>query len=85
MAASGLAGYESVSLSGVLAPSRTPATIISRLNQEIVRALNRSEVKERLFGMGMEVIPGSPDEFAATIRHEMAKWGKLIREARLRE
>jgi tripartite-type tricarboxylate transporter receptor subunit TctC len=42
-------------------------------------------VKERLFGMGMEVIPGSPDEFAATIRHEMAKWGKLIREARLRE
>lgn len=85
MAAAGLAGYESVSLSGVLAPSRTPAAIVNRLSQEIVRMLNRSEVKERLFSMGLEVVATSPEEFAATIKREMAKWSKLITEARLRE
>ena len=85
MAASGLTGYESVSLSGFLAPSGTPAPIVSRLSQEIIRMLNRPEVKERLFSMGLEVMAKSPQEFAATIKREMTKWSKLIKEARLRE
>ena len=85
MAASGLAGYESVSLSGFLTPSGTPAPIVSRLSQEILRMLNRPEVKERLFSMGLEVMAKSPQEFAATIKREMTKWSKLIKEARLRE
>lgn len=85
MAASGLAGYESVSLSGFLTPSGTPAPIVNRLSQEIIRMLNRPEVKERLFSMGLEVMAKSPEEFAATIRREMTKWSRLIKEARLRE
>jgi tripartite-type tricarboxylate transporter receptor subunit TctC len=47
--------------------------------------LNRPEVKERLFSMGLEVMAKSPQEFAATIKREMTKWSKLIKEARLRE
>lgn len=85
MAAAGLPGYESVSLSGVLAPAKTPAAIVDRLSQEIIRALSRAGIRDKLFGMGLEVVAGTPDEFAATIRREMAKWARLIKDAGLRE
>jgi tripartite-type tricarboxylate transporter receptor subunit TctC len=85
VAASGLPGYESISLSGMLAPARTPATIIGQLNQEVVRVLNRAAVKGRLFNVGVEVIASSPEEFASKIKSEMAKWGKVIRDAGIRE
>ncbi|MBI3938933.1 MAG: tripartite tricarboxylate transporter substrate binding protein, partial [Betaproteobacteria bacterium] len=84
VAASGLPGYESVSVFGMFAPSRTPALLINRLNQEIARALNRKDVKERLFNAGIETVGSSPEEFAATIRSDMAKWGKLIKEVGVR-
>lgn len=80
VAASGLPGYESVSVFGMFAPARTPAALINRLNQEIARALNRKDVKERLFNSGIETVGSSPEEFAATIKSDMAKWGKLIKE-----
>jgi tripartite-type tricarboxylate transporter receptor subunit TctC len=85
MAASGLPGYESSSPFGMFAPAKTPAALIERLHQEFVRALNRSDVKERLFNAGVEVVGGSPAQLAATMKSEMARWGKLIREARIRE
>lgn len=84
VAASGLPGYESVSVFGMFAPARTPATLINRLNQEIVRALHRKDVKERLFNSGIETVGSSPEEFAATIKSDMAKWGKLIKDAGIR-
>jgi tripartite-type tricarboxylate transporter receptor subunit TctC len=85
MAAAGLPGYESVSLSGFFAPAKTSAAIVDRLSQEIIRMLRRPEIRDKLFGMGLEVVAGAPDEFAATIRRETAKWGKLIKDAGLRE
>jgi len=85
MAAAGLPGYESVSLSGMFAPAKTPAPIVDRLSQEIIRMLRRAEIREKLFGMGLDVVAGTPEEFAATIRREMAKWGRLIKDAGLRE
>jgi tripartite-type tricarboxylate transporter receptor subunit TctC len=85
VAAAGLPGYESSQLTGVLAPAKTPAAIIHRLNQEITRVLQRTEAKERLFSYGIEAIPGSPEEFAATIKSEMAKMDKVIKDSRLRE
>lgn len=85
LAASGLPGYESVSTFGVFAPAGTPATIIDRLNHEIVRILNRAEIKERFFRSGMETLGSSPEEFAATIKSEIAKWGKVIRDAGIRD
>lgn len=60
--------------------TRKPAQLITRLNQDIVRILNRAEVKERLFDFGTEGIGNSPEEFAATIKFEMAAMGKLIRD-----
>lgn len=85
MSASGLPGYESVSPFGIFAPAGTPAPLIGRLNREMVAALKRTDVTERLFNAGVEVVASSPGELAATIKSEMAKWGKVIRDAGIRE
>jgi tripartite-type tricarboxylate transporter receptor subunit TctC len=80
-----LPGYEAASILGIFAPAKTPATIISRLHQEIVRAINRTEVKERLFNAGVEVVGSSPEEFAATVKDDMARMGKVIKDAGIHE
>lgn len=79
MAAAGLSGYESAAMFGLFAPAGTPVAIIKRLNQEIVRVLHRPDVKERFFNAGAETVGSSPEEFAATVKSEMAKWGKVIK------
>lgn len=84
VAASGLPGYESVALYGILAPARTPAPIISRLSQEIAVILNRPDLREKLFGIGVEPVGSLPDEFAAAIKTDMARMGKVIKEAGIR-
>ncbi len=84
VAASGLPGFAMVSTAGMLAPARTPAPIINRLNQEFVRALNKPELREKLFDMGVEAISSSPEEFAAFIKSDMARMGKVIRDAGIR-
>jgi tripartite-type tricarboxylate transporter receptor subunit TctC len=80
-----LPGYESVSLNGVFAPAHTPTPIINKLHQEIARVMNRQDVQEKLVHAGVDAMATTPEEFAATIRSEMAKWGKLIRDAGIRE
>ena len=84
VAAAGLPGYEATAYNGLLAPAKTPAAIIAKLNQEAVQIVRRADVRERIFNGGGEVVAGTPEEFAATIRLEMAKWGKLIRDAGIR-
>ena len=81
VAASGLPGYESVALYGMLAPAKTPMPLISRLSQDISRFVNRTELKEKLFSMGVEAVGSSPDEFAAAMRADIARMGKVIRDA----
>ena len=85
LSASGVAGYESSSQFALLAPAGTSPNIIERLNREMIAALRRPDVTERLFGSGVEVTTGTPAELAATMKAEMAKWGKVIREAGIRE
>ena len=85
MAEAGVPGYESASPFGFFAPAGTPALLIERINREIVTALNRPDVTERLFNMGVEVIASTPAELAGTVKLEMAKWGKLIRDSGIRE
>ena len=84
VAAAGLPGYEAVSIIGILAPAGTRATIIGRLNQEIVRILNQTNVKEQLFSTGVETVGSSPEQFAATVKSEMARLGKVIKDASIR-
>ncbi len=83
VAASGVPEYESVSVIGVLAPARTQAPLIARLNREITTGLRKPDVKERLFAAGAEVVASSADEFAAAIRSEMARLGTVIKKARI--
>jgi tripartite-type tricarboxylate transporter receptor subunit TctC len=81
LADAGVPGYEALAVDAIVVPTKTPATIISRLNQEIVRALNQSDVKERLFNSGVVVVGSSPEELGKFIKSEVAKWGKVIKDA----
>ena len=77
-------GYPKVAVSlwyGLLAPAGTPAAAINKLNQEIGKILQTSEVRERLLGQGAEPMPGSPKEFGEFMAAEMAKWGPVVRQA----
>lgn len=82
--AASLPGYESISIYGVFAPAKTPRTIIDKLNEEIVRFLNRADVKEKFFNAGMETVGGPPEQLAATVKSEMARMSKVIRDAGIR-
>ena len=84
VAASGLPGYESVTLAGIFAPAKTPTAIINRLNQEFVRVLNGADFKEKLLNSGVEAAGNSPEQFAATIKADMTTVGKLIKDAGIR-
>ena len=84
VAASGVPGYEVEQLMGMFAPAKTPAALISRLNREIVQVLGRAEVKERFANGSMEVVGSSPEEFAAAMKADMARMGKLIKSAGIR-
>ena len=84
IADSGLPGYEMVTMNGLLAPARMPAGLISRLHAEVVRAMNKTEIKERLFASGVEVVGSTPAELAATMKADAAKIAKLIRDAGIR-
>jgi tripartite-type tricarboxylate transporter receptor subunit TctC len=80
-----LPGYESVSLNGMLAPARTPDPVIRQLNAEVAKVMTRADIKEKLVAAGTDAMSTSPEQFAAIIQADMAKWGKVIREAGIRE
>jgi tripartite-type tricarboxylate transporter receptor subunit TctC len=82
--AASLPGYEAVSLYGLFAPAKTPAALINRLNQEIVRVLNSTEVNGKFLNVGIEPVGSSPEELAARIKSDMAILGKLIKDAGIR-
>ena len=84
IAEQGVPGFEAILIQGIFAPAKTPEPIVRRLNQEIVRALSSDEMKEKFLQHGVEAVPSTPDAFAATVKSEMAKWGKLIKSAGIR-
>lgn len=84
VAASGLPGYEASSMQCMFAPAATPAALVSRLNQDLVRVLNRPEVKERFLRSGSEIVANSPEELAAAIKVDMITTGKIIKQAGIR-
>ena len=77
-------GYEVAALFGILAPARTPTSIIAKLNQAVVQTVNRADVKQRFLNSGAEVIGGSPEQFAATINADVTKWEKVIKDAAIK-
>ena len=81
IAEAGVPGYEAVQWYGVLAPAATPRDIIVKLHTGVVRALQNPEVRQRLLNDGAEPVGSSPEEFAAYLRGETAKWAKVIQAA----
>jgi tripartite-type tricarboxylate transporter receptor subunit TctC len=82
--ASTLPGYEAGSTYGVFVPAKTPVPIINRLNREIARHLQTAEVKERFLNVGVDTVGSSPGELAATIKSDMVRLGKMIKDAGIR-
>ena len=85
VAAAGLPDYESGAFLGIWAPAKTPAALINRLNADIVRVLSQSVVKEKLLNAGIEVVGSSPEDFAAIIKSDITKMGRIIRDGGIRE
>ena len=84
VAESGLPQFTVSNWYGVLAPARTPPEIVMKLNQAINRALEMSDVRERLGNLGADPGGGTREAFGAHIRSELAKWGKVVKQADIR-
>ncbi len=80
VAESGLPGYESVAWYGVLAPAGTPRAVVERLNAEIRRAVASLELNDALLKQGAEPATDTPEEFAAIVRADVAKWAKIVKQ-----
>ena len=78
IAEAGVQGYESVSWNGIAAPAGTSRDTITRIQLEVARALQSPDIKERFFKDGIEPIGSTPEQFAAHIRAERAKWEKVV-------
>jgi tripartite-type tricarboxylate transporter receptor subunit TctC len=80
-AEAGLGDYEYLSWMGVAMPAGAPRDVVLRLNKELVQALKTAEAREWFAGQGAVVVGDTPEEFAALIRAEHERWGRIIREA----
>jgi len=83
IAEAGVAGYETASWYGVLAPAGTPHAIIERLNREVVKITRMPDVRQQFAADGADLVGSSADEFAAHIRRELARWTKVARFAHI--
>jgi len=77
-------GLVAVNWWGVLLPAGSPKAIIDKLNADTVKALADPDVKKRFADLGVEAVSSTPEQFAAFIRDEMAKYAKLIKEANIK-
>ena len=80
-AEAGLPGVEAIVWNGIFVPAGTPQPVIQVLHRELVRAYNAAEIKGQVVNTGGYVAADSPEEFAAFVRAENAKWSKVAREA----
>jgi tripartite-type tricarboxylate transporter receptor subunit TctC len=80
----GIKDQDADTLTGIVAPAGTPKEIVDLLYREIAKAVSQPDVKERLTTLGFDAVANTPDEFGARIRLEIDKWGKVVRDAKLR-
>ncbi len=78
---SGLADFIVDSWVGILAPAKTPRAIVDRLNKETVAALAEPAIRERYSVLGIEPVGNTPEQFAAQIRDDLARWEKVVKQA----
>jgi tripartite-type tricarboxylate transporter receptor subunit TctC len=80
----GVKDQEADTLTGIVAPAGTPKEIVDLLYREIAKAVGQADVKERLTALGFKAVANTPDEFGVRIKTEIEKWGKVVRDAKLR-
>ena len=83
-AEAGLPGIEAIVWNGIFVPAGTPPPVIQVLHRELVKAYNAPDVKSQVVNTGSEVAADTPEEFAAFVRSESAKWAKVIRDANIK-
>ena len=84
LAESGVAGFEATGWNGFLVTAQTPKWIVAKLQREIVRILGLPDVQERYARASIEPVGGRPEEFGLLITQEIAKWGKVVKDANLK-
>jgi tripartite-type tricarboxylate transporter receptor subunit TctC len=84
MAEAGYPGVEASGWNGIFVPAGTPAAIVNRLHDEIARVLHERDVEEDAYQLGTVAGGEKPEEFAAFVRGEIAKWGKVARDANIK-
>jgi tripartite-type tricarboxylate transporter receptor subunit TctC len=84
MAEAGVPGLDLFDWAGVLVPAGTPNEVISRLNQDISKAVRSPQIRQRWIEQGFEPRTATPDELAAVIKSDVDKWGRIVRQAGIR-
>jgi tripartite-type tricarboxylate transporter receptor subunit TctC len=83
VAESGVPGYEFGIWFAMFAPAATPRAIVTRLNQEIVKALSTAEMRDQLFKVGVNAASSTPEELGRLLKADVQKWAKIIKDARI--
>lgn len=81
VAESGYKGFEAVTWFGVLGPAKLPAAVVSTVNAELNKALNSPDLRKKLEDQGLNVTPGSSDEFGKLIKTDIAKWAPVVKDS----
>ena len=81
VAESGIKGYSIATWSAVLGPAGIPPELATRIQRDIVRVINVAETRERLVGMGVDIIGNAPEDFSAFLRTEIVRYAKVIKDA----
>lgn len=79
----GYKGQEAETLQGLMVPAGTPKAIVTRIHSEVVKIMAIPEVRKRVVDLGFYIITNTPEQFAAQVNEEVAKWGKVIRSANI--
>ena len=81
VAESGYPGFETVSWFGLMVPAGTPAAIVNKLHQDTLKVLVQPDMRASFAKLGLDIVGGTPSELAAIVKADIAKWGKVIKEA----
>ncbi|POR12428.1 tripartite tricarboxylate transporter substrate binding protein [Diaphorobacter sp. LR2014-1] len=81
IAEAGVPGYEATSWFGMFAPAGTPKPVLDKLHAALIKVLNQADVKKKIAEQGGDVVAETPEQFAAFIKAESVKWGKVVKES----
>jgi tripartite-type tricarboxylate transporter receptor subunit TctC len=81
IAESGYKGFDVTTWYGLLYPAGTPEPIVKRMNEEVNRVLNVGDVREKLATEGGDALGGTPEQFAALLKADLARWGQIVKQS----